>query len=110
MGSKVARQTWYFAEGTTRAGFDEFICLQNPNQNKTTALLTYMLDDGDNFMEAYNLPGNSRVTVNVRDYVLEGHDVSIRAESSDGTKIIVERPMYFDYNEVWPGGHDVLGY
>jgi len=35
--------------------------------------------------------------------------VSARITSSRG-RIIVERPMYFDYHGKWPGGHDVVGY
>jgi len=29
LGANAAATTWFFAEGTTRAGFDEWLCLQN---------------------------------------------------------------------------------
>ena len=30
MGCTSASKTWYFAEGTTRPGFNEWVCLLNP--------------------------------------------------------------------------------
>ncbi len=36
-----------------------------------------------------------------------GQDVSMRIHSSQG--IIAERPMYFNYQGAWTGGHDVVG-
>ncbi len=31
LGANAPSKSWYFAEGTTRAGFDQWLCLQNPN-------------------------------------------------------------------------------
>jgi hypothetical protein len=103
-------QNWCFAEGTTRSGFNEYICLQNPGNVPTTAYLTYMLDDGTNTLQTVDLPADSRETVEVFSFINGEHDLSVRVESIDETEIIVERPMYFLYGSVWPGGHDVLGY
>jgi len=111
VGANAPGDTWYFAEGTTRAGFEEWICIQNPNANPVEVLLTYMQDDGNNRLQTVNLPATSRETVWVNDFILGEHDVSIRVESSDGSPIIAERPMYFTYGVYnWTGGHDVLGY
>ncbi len=30
-GATYPSDCWYFAEGCTRAGFEEWLCLQNPN-------------------------------------------------------------------------------
>ena len=38
--------TWYFAEGTTRTDFDEFILLSNPNAADVPATLHYEKTDG----------------------------------------------------------------
>jgi len=58
------------------------------------------------------VPKNSRVTVSPRDKLGTGndaaHDFSTKITSSQ--PIIAERPMYFNYNGVWTGGHDVVGY
>ena len=37
------------------------------------------------------------------------HDISTRVVCTNG-QIIAERPMYFNYNGVWTGGHDVVGF
>jgi hypothetical protein len=115
VGTTTPRDTWFFAEGTIRSGFEEWICLQNPSGNPTQAYLTYMLDDGTNDLETVDLPANSRVTVSVNDFFAGEYDLSVRVESIDGTDIIVERPMYFNYKAgepgySWTGGHDVMGY
>ena len=68
-------------------------------------------DDGQNHLDTITLPSTSRVTIWVNDVIYGEHDVSIRVESSDGSPIIAERPMYFNYGVYgWTGGHDVLGY
>ncbi len=36
-------------------------------------------------------------------------DFSAKVETTNGTIIICERPMYFDY-QGWTGGHNVVGY
>gem|GEM_PF-4080998 len=110
VGTNAPSDTWYFAEGTTRTNFEEWICLQNPNAHEVEALLTYMQDDGNNRLQTVALPPTSRVTVWVNNFIYGEHDVSVRVESSDGSPIIAERPMYFNYQGRWTGGHDVLGY
>ena len=37
------------------------------------------------------------------------HDFSTKVTCTNGQPIIAERPMYFNYNGVWTGGHDVVG-
>jgi hypothetical protein len=111
VGANAPGDTWYFAEGTTRTGFEEWLCLQNPNAYPVEALITYMQDDGQNDLDVLDLPATSRQTIWVNHEINGEHDVSIRVESSDGSPIIVERPMYFTYGVYnWTGGHDVLGY
>ena len=98
--------TYYFAEGTTRAGFEEWICVQNPGEEAADVSITYMLETGENIVERILVGAHSRTTVNVRDAVGPEHDVSAKVE---GDRLIVaERPMYFDYRG-WQGGHDAVG-
>lgn len=69
--------------------------------------ITYMLETGENTVENISVGAHSRTTVNVRDSVGPEHDVSAKVE---GDRLIVaERPMYFLYHGMWPGGHDVVG-
>jgi len=65
LGCTGAGKTWYFAEGTTRSGFEEWTTLQNPNAESATATITYMFSDGTTQQQSVGLPANSRTTVGV---------------------------------------------
>src|SRR5450756_462470 len=73
VGCTAPGKAWYFAEGTTRSGFNEWICLLNPNAGATNAHLTYMLSDGKTVEKDYNLPARSRTTVDVDNDVEAGN-------------------------------------
>jgi hypothetical protein len=109
LGANQAGKEWYFAEGTTRSGFDQWLCLQNPNAAAIAVDATYMFGPGQggNQAASYVLGPNSRTTIKVNDQVGPDKDVSVKLTSSGD--FIAERPMYFNYNGVWAGGHDVLG-
>ncbi|MHB8896439.1 MAG: DUF5719 family protein, partial [Candidatus Geothermincolia bacterium] len=100
-------KTWYFAEGTTRSGFNEYVCLLNPNGAVAVTEFTYMLGTGETIARRYELLPSSRTTINVNNEVPPGSDVSIRITSSE--PVVAERPMYFNYQGAWDGGHVVLG-
>jgi hypothetical protein len=112
MGVTETSTTWYFAEGTTREGFEEWLCLQNPQPLDVVAHVTYIFPDGAELVD-YVIPGGRRYTVDVNAEVArlvpeEPHqDVSIKIQATGG--IIAERPMYFSYKGSWEGGHDVVG-
>jgi len=107
VGCTSASRTWYFAEGTSRAGFNEWICLLNPNGHATSATCTYMLVNGLSAQKTYSLKASSRTTINVNNEVPAESDVSVKVDAAD--PVVAERPMYFRYKGVWTGGHDVLG-
>jgi Family of unknown function (DUF5719) len=104
---KTPLPTFYFAEGYTGTNFQEYICLGNPNDYAAQATITYMFTDGSTQQEQVQIQPNSRSTVNVNASVGAGKDVSAKIES--GPNIVAERPMYFNYNGVWSGGHDAVG-
>jgi len=99
--------TFYFAEGYTGAGFQEYLCLGNPNDEGTFAVITYMFPDGSTQEQEVGLGANSRATVNVNAVV--GADKQVSARVDCDLPIVAERPMYFDYQGQWTGGHDVVG-
>ena len=110
VGSIVTSPTWFFAEGTTRPGFDEYLCLQNPTSADATVQITYMLGDGSTVDKEVKVDKKSRHTVVVKDDVGENQDVSVQLISD--VAIVAERPMYFEYGGAtgpWTGGHDVMG-
>jgi len=65
LGCTGANKSWYFAEGTTRQGFEEWTTLQNPGAQPTTANITYMFGDGTTQTQSVDLPANSRTTIGV---------------------------------------------
>ena len=87
----------FFAEGTTRAGFDEYLCIFNPSKTDSQLIISFMLEDGTVIPYSMNAPANSRITLSVPSVVPRGHDVSVKIHSS-GSSVVCERPMYFDYN------------
>ena len=99
--------TYYFAEGYTGAGFNEWLCLMNPGTSATTAHITYMFSDGTTQKQDVEVGATTRTTVNVNSVV--GPDKSVSVEITSDGLIVAERPMYFNYNGVWTGGHDVIG-
>ena len=107
MGAGAPKNSWFFAEGTTRTGFEEWLSLENPGIANANVTLRYMLGDGSIVIQNGVVPAHTRVTVDVNTAVGPDKDVSVSIWSDQG--IVAERPMYFDYHGVWPGGSDVMG-
>jgi len=108
IGASGAKTNWYFAEGTTRDNFSEWLCLQNPGDADAKVTITYLLASGQNVEQKLTVKAKSRSTVDVKLKIGPNQDASAKVISDRG--IIAERPMYFNYNGVWTGGHDVIGY
>ncbi|MHB8894341.1 MAG: DUF5719 family protein [Candidatus Geothermincolia bacterium] len=110
IGAIAPAQDWYFAEGSTRDGFDEWICLQNPNAQAANVDITYMLQGGQNKVQTIQIPATSRKTISVNGFLGPNQDSSAKVHADIG--VIAERPMYFIYKPGvynWTGGHDVVG-
>ncbi|MBU1669515.1 MAG: hypothetical protein KKF41_15455 [Actinobacteria bacterium] len=73
-----------------------------------------MRGDGSTSDQPLTVPTTTRATVNVSDVLGVGddpaHDFSAKVERTNGRTIIVERPMFFDYQGAWTGGSDVVGF
>ena len=107
MGKNMPDNTFYFAEGTTREGFQTYLCMQNPNPDPASARMTYMFDGADPQVQDVVIPPHSRTTIDVNEQVGPDRDVSITIESD--LPIMAERPMYFKYQGRITGGHVVIG-
>jgi subtilisin family serine protease len=107
VGATMPFNYWYFAEGYTGGGFEEWLCLQNPNNRAAEAVVTYMFQGGGTEVKRYSLKAESRYTVNVNEAVGFDRNVSIMVECD--YPLVAERPMYFDYKGMCRGGHNVLG-
>jgi len=113
VGTLAPTDTYYFAEGTCRPGFDTYFCIANPNDAVVNVKLTYMKGDGRTVEQSVKMLPLSRATVRPADVLGTGndaaHDFSAKVVAADGKNFVCERSMYFSYKGVWPGGHDVIG-
>jgi len=107
IGAPAALNTWYFAEGTTRAGFDEWLCLANPDGEDAEVEITYHLASGAEVKQYVSIPAEKRRTIFVNSIVGPDQDVAIKVDSNH--PIVAERPMYFDYRAKWNGGTLCIG-
>jgi hypothetical protein len=106
-GATALSKTWYFAEGCTRAGFEEWLLLANPADAGVAATVHFVLEDGSAVPVTVDLPPRSRRTVFVNGAVGSDRDVGARVEAD--APICAERVMYFSYYGLWPGGHASSG-
>ncbi len=110
LGVNAPAMTWQFAEGTTRDGFDEYLCVQNPDPSRTLNLTVRFLPgegQGDPFDKHYSVPPSQRATIDVNAEAGAGRDISMTAQGD--IPFVAERPMYFNYLGFIDGGHDVMG-
>jgi hypothetical protein len=98
---------WYFAEGTTRPGFEEWLCLGNPGMTDAKVNVTYIFSDGDSVTLPYTVPAFKRYTIDVNATVGADVDVALRVDSDQ--PVVAERPMYFDYKDKWNDGSITMG-
>ncbi|MBN1290088.1 MAG: hypothetical protein JXA49_10690 [Actinobacteria bacterium] len=112
VGAPGPARTFYFAEGTTRdnvtdGAFEEWICIQNPGLAEATVNITYWTANAGTQTQTVTVGATSRQTVDVKLRLGADVDTSFKVDSDE--PILVERPMYFNYHNVWPGGHNVMG-
>jgi lipoprotein-anchoring transpeptidase ErfK/SrfK/diaminopimelate epimerase len=106
-GTDEAAKTWYFAEGYTGVGFNEYVCIFNPQEQVAAFDIDMMLPDGSVHTQPFTVGAKSRITLNVDDFQgMSDTNVSVRIRSQQ--PVVAERAMYFDYNGK-TGGHVSLG-
>ncbi|MBN2025340.1 MAG: cellulase family glycosylhydrolase [Actinobacteria bacterium] len=99
--------TFYFAEGYTGEGFQEYLCLGNMDDVDAAVRVEFLFPDGGSDETWVSVPAGFRATVNVNAAVGADREVSMVVASEQD--IVAERPMYFSYGDGWTGGHDVMG-
>lgn len=109
VGANEASNKWYFAEGCTRNNFEQWICMQNPNDEKANVTITYMMENSETKTTSHSIPARSRYTVSVNSGNEVGSDKDVSAMIEADSPIICERPMYFNYMGAWQGGHNTMG-
>ncbi|MDD5748599.1 MAG: hypothetical protein PHP64_06100, partial [Actinomycetota bacterium] len=110
-GISGPQSEWNFAEGCTRAGYQEWISVQNPNDVPANVSFTYFTGSGRMATSKHVIPSRSRHTINVATEAGDSEDVA--AKLSSDVPIMAERPMYFIYGlergSAWDGGDCVIG-
>jgi len=108
LGAPAPSDQWYFAEGYTGPGFDEYICVLNPGDAAATLDFYFQTQEaGEIARTGYTVGPHTRGTFKVNDVLGPGYQTSLRLEADRG--IVAERPMYFNYQSTWTGGHCVMG-
>ena len=107
VGAVQPEEAWYFAEGCTRPGVEQWLTVLNPGKEASRVTLTYMPEEGQPTRQRIDAPAASRTTVNVNAFLGPGQDVSTMVEAS--LPVVVERPMYFTCDQGIRGGHNALG-
>jgi len=105
LGASSEASRWFFAEGYTGQGFDEWLCLWNPGPSAAAIRVSYMTQEaGALAARTVNVPAGTRVTIKVNEHAGPGYQLSTLLESTSGAGFVAERPMYFDYHGL-DGGH-----
>lgn len=112
LGVHAPSPVWYFAEGYTGEGFEEWICVLNPGN--VDAALTFRFqtqEEGEVVKEGLAVPACSRRSFKVNDLLGGGYQASLKLDSS--LPVVAERSLYFDYSGSaglgWRGGHCAPG-
>ncbi len=103
IAARSPSHTWFFAEGYTAGGFEEWLLVQNPWDSPTLVDISFMQADGTNATMQFTVPARSRYTVPVQE-VLPGTEVSARISST--LPVVAERAMYWKNRS---DGHATLG-
>ncbi len=107
MGVTRASTAWYFAEGCTARGFDQFLLLMNPLAGQTNATISLAGSDGTRKDIEVLVPGFSRQSIRVND--LAGGLAAVCAKVSADRPVVAERSMYYEYGQEMLGGDASTG-
>jgi len=103
-------RSWYFAEGSTKDRFEEFITLANPLKTDATVQLRLFSEHGElGSKTRVHLRAGARGTVKVNQ-IVGSRDLDVSVAVQSDAPIVAERTMYWDPGGVkWAGAHSALG-
>lgn len=91
----------YFAEGTTRPGFQEWLLVMNPGEEEVCLRAEFFSSQGK-IEKTYTVPPGARLSLPVNEEVPWQDDLSILLRSS--APIAAERSLYFNRGHGFGGG------
>ena len=103
IGVTSPARKWYLAEGSSKWGFECYLCIQNPTSYAATCQVTYMIEGEGPQTFAKTVAANSRDTFSMADDI-GAKDASIQVVSN--VPVIPERAMYRNNRRE---GHDSIG-
>lgn len=107
-GQEEGSTRYYFAEGSTRPGFEEWLIIFNPSQSESTDVEVEIYGEGGVMGEAtLTVRPLERITKRVNDLISSKEDVSLRLSSK--LPVVAERSQYFTYNGSISGAHSGSG-
>lgn len=99
---------WFLAEGYTGFGFETYIMIMNPNADKAVVSVELYSEGGKAAEEILEINALSRTTLFLNN-MLPSKEISTVVKSLNGTCVVVQRSMYFNYSNGISGGHTTLG-
>lgn len=107
-GQTSPSRRFYFAEGSTRPGFEEWLILFNPSETERAMVQVEMYEEGGARGEAtLVVPPMGRITKRVNDLTSSNGDVSLEVASE--VPLFAERSQYFTYGGSIYGSHTRAG-
>ena len=109
IGLAAPHTTFYLPDGETSNGRETYTLVQNPNASDVTVEVSYLTPDGTgNVTLTETVGANSRMTFSMADKGISGRAAVLVTSKTAGSKIMVERAMY--WNERGAGTDTIGGY
>jgi hypothetical protein len=111
LGAAQPSNLFFFAEGFTGTGFNEFLTIENPDPSATARVQVTFLpaNGGSAIVKVFTVAPSSRFTLDTSTITeVKGKSFSMVVESN--VSIVAERPMYFTFPPNETGGSDIIGY
>ncbi len=96
--ARSAASDWYFANGTTLKGAQQYIVLFDPFGDDAIVDVTFLTDDGvqqPDSLQALSVPRRSRITIPVADALPRQREVAVHIHARSG-RVVAERSQLFD--------------
>lgn len=103
LGATSLSTTWFFAEGFTGRGFQEYLTVLNPGEEPAAVQVRFLFPDGSHSERGALVEPRSRSTLDVNVSAGRGREVSAMLTSSH--PVVVERPIYFARSGVGRAGY-----
>ena len=96
--ARGAASDWYFADGTTLKGAQQYLVLFDPFGDDAIVDVSLVTDDGvqePDALQAISVPRRSRVTIPMSDLVPRQRSVAVHVHARTG-RVVAERTQIFD--------------